>query len=332
MVYFRTLLPALKASHLGLQLFYQTKANLTKAQVCLLKEAGVVAIQPGIESLSTAILRLMRKGTSSLQNIQLLKWARAAGLRTNWNLLMGFPGEDPVEYSRMAEIVPPLAHLQPPVDCRRIGLDRFSPYFDEREELGVCNVRPLEAYRTIYPFPEEDLEQLAYFFDYEYTDGRDLLAYVSPLVEAVAAWREKTDASLTYTRYGETLLLRDARGPAVTWVRLRGPQCAVYEFCDQVHAFPAIEAHAQRACAARGTASGGPEGMNAGLPGHEPAGAIEPEGLREGEYSRPALERLLAELVDLQLMLRDDGHYLSLAICAEQNAHVESGQVAQNGL
>jgi len=119
--------------------------------------------------------------------------------------------------------------------------------------------------------------------------------------------------------------------PAVTWVRLRGPQCAVYEFCDQVHAFSAIEAHAQRACVARGAASGEPEGepegLDAGVPGDEPAGAIEPEGLREGEYSRPVLERLLAELVNLRLMLRDDGHYLSLAICT----HGESGQVARNG-
>ena len=40
-------------------------------------------------------------------------------------------------------------------------------------------------------------------------------------------------------------------------------------------------------------------------------------------HSSLALERLLAELVDLRLMLRDDGHYLSLAICAERNAHGE---------
>ena len=329
--YFRTLLPALKAAHLGLELFYETKANLTRGQVRLLKEAGVQPIQPGIESLSTAILRLMRKGTTALQNIQLLKWAREAGLHVNWNMLMGFPGEDPAEYARMAEIVPALVHLQPPVSCCRISLDRFSPYFEEREALGVCRVRPLDAYRYIYPFPEEDLEQLAHFFDYDHLDGRDPLAYVSPLIEAVAAWRENRRASLTYIRSDAALLVRDARGPAVTWVRLRGPQCAVYEFCDQVHAFSAIEAHAQRACVARGAASGEPEGepegLDAGVPGDEPAGAIEPEGLREGEYSRPALERLLAELVNLRLMLRDDGHYLSLAICT----HGESGQVARNG-
>jgi len=332
MKYFQTLLPALRASHLGLELFYETKANLTREQVRLLKEAGVEEVQPGIESLSTPILRLMRKGTTALQNIQFLKWARAVGLRVVWNLLMGFPGEDPAEYSRMAEMVPALVHLQPPDGPARIRLDRFSPYFEEREALGVCNVQPADVYRYIYPFPEEDLEQLAYFFDYDYLDGRGPWAYVRPLAEALAAWQEKADASLTYTRSGETLLVRDARGPAVAWVRLRGPQCAVYEFCDQVHAFPVIEALAQRACAARGVASGRPEGRGGGTPGDEPAGAIEPEGLREGDYSRPALERLLAEMVGLRLMLRDDGHYLSLAIYAEQSAMGESGQVARNGL
>lgn len=312
--YFATFLPALRSAHLGLWLFYETRANLTKEQVRSLKEAGVEKIQPGIESLSTAILRLMRKGTSALQNIQLLKWAREAGMQTSWNLLVGLPGEDPAEYSRMADMVPALVHLQPPAECRRVRLDRFSPYFEEREALGVCKVRPADAYRTIYPFPEEDLEQLVYFFDYDYLDGRDPLAYASPLIDAVAAWREKTDASLTYTRNGESLLVLDARGPAVTWVRLTGPQAAVYEFCDRVHAFPAIEAHAEGACVARGTASGERQGLNARVPGYEPAGVIEPEGLREGTYSRPALERLLAELVDLRLMVRDDGHYLSLAI------------------
>jgi ribosomal peptide maturation radical SAM protein 1 len=329
--YFKTLLPALKAEDRGLRLLYETRANLTKEQVRLLKEAGVEDIQPGIESLSTAILRLMRKGTSALQNIQLLKWAREVGVQAHWNLLLGFPGEDPAEYSRMAEMVPALVHLQPPMGCCRISLLRFSPYFKEREALGVCRVRPLDAYSTIYPFPEEDLEQLAYFFDYDYLDSRDPLAYVSPLIAAVEAWQEQTDASLTYVRSDEALLIRDTRGPEVAWVRLRGPQCAVYDFCDRVHAFSAIEACAQRACVAGGVASGRLESSDAGAPADDAAGVIEPEGLRQGEYSRPALERLLAELVELQLMLRDDRHYLSLAICAEQNAPGETAQVARNG-
>jgi ribosomal peptide maturation radical SAM protein 1 len=308
MRYFRTLLPALKASHLGLQVrVVETKANLSKEQVRLLAEAGMQGFNPGIESLSTSILRLMRKGTTCLQNIQLLKWAREAGLQAYWNLLVGFPGEDPAEYRRMAEIVPALVHLEPPRDCRLIRLDRFSRYYDEREALGVCKVRPPEIYRSIYPFPDEDVAELASAFDFDYADGRDPSSYVWPLVEAVAAWRESREASLTYTRTGSSLLIRDARGPAVSWVRLTGPQRAVYEFCDAAHALPYIEAQAREACEATHEASS---------PAGEPAGASEPQGLREGEYSRAELERLLAELVDLRLMLHDDSRYLSLATCA----------------
>ena len=65
-------------------MFYEVKSNLRKEDVRQLREAGVVAIQPGIESLSDEVLRIMRKGVSALQNIQLLKGcagARSAGLR-----------------------------------------------------------------------------------------------------------------------------------------------------------------------------------------------------------------------------------------------------------
>src|SRR5262245_59233898 len=76
MSYFRNVLPRLRDRRLGFTLFYETKSNLTKAQVKLLRDAGVLAIQPGVESLSTNVLRLMRKGVTSLQNIQLLKWCK----------------------------------------------------------------------------------------------------------------------------------------------------------------------------------------------------------------------------------------------------------------
>jgi radical SAM superfamily enzyme YgiQ (UPF0313 family) len=57
----RDLLPLLKESDCDLELFYETKANLTKEQVRAFRDAGVIELQPGIESLSTPILRLMRK-------------------------------------------------------------------------------------------------------------------------------------------------------------------------------------------------------------------------------------------------------------------------------
>jgi hypothetical protein len=39
-----------------------------------------------------------------------------------WNLLYGFPGEDPSEYDQMADLIGSLIHLTPPVAEDRCGL------------------------------------------------------------------------------------------------------------------------------------------------------------------------------------------------------------------
>ncbi len=76
MSYFKTLLPAMEAETLHLSLFCETKANLTREHVQGLRRAGFDVIQPGVESLSSHVLALMKKGVSALQNIRLLKYTQ----------------------------------------------------------------------------------------------------------------------------------------------------------------------------------------------------------------------------------------------------------------
>ena len=106
MNYFKTLVPELAARRVGLDLFYETKSNLKKDQIRLLRAAGIRFIQPGIESFSDTVLTLMRKGVSGLQNIQVLKWCKELGVEPNWNLLFGFPGEPPEEVHAHGEVRP----------------------------------------------------------------------------------------------------------------------------------------------------------------------------------------------------------------------------------
>jgi ribosomal peptide maturation radical SAM protein 1 len=60
--YLNNLVPALAAREGDLDIFYEVKANLSPAQLAAMHRAGIVRIQPGIESLSSNVLRLMRKG------------------------------------------------------------------------------------------------------------------------------------------------------------------------------------------------------------------------------------------------------------------------------
>jgi ribosomal peptide maturation radical SAM protein 1 len=185
-----TLFPRLRDAELGLELFYEVKANLKFDQVVLLRAGGVYAIQPGIESLSNDVLRLMKKGCTALQNIQLLRWCLEVGITAAWNLLAGFPGEREDCYTAMAELVPLLTHLTPPVACTPIRLDRFSPLFTRHREMGLRRVRPTSAYYHVFPFGRRELERLAYFFDFDYADGRNPAAYLEPLQRAVGSWWE----------------------------------------------------------------------------------------------------------------------------------------------
>jgi ribosomal peptide maturation radical SAM protein 1 len=82
MRYVRELLPKLRDERVDIELFYETKANLKRDHLRLMREAGVRDIQPGIETFSNSILKLMRKGTTGLQNIRLLKWCAQFGIES----------------------------------------------------------------------------------------------------------------------------------------------------------------------------------------------------------------------------------------------------------
>jgi ribosomal peptide maturation radical SAM protein 1 len=215
MRYFNDFLPALAASDLDVELFYETKANLKKEQVRALRDAGVTQIQPGIESFSDNVLTLMRKGVTALQNIQLLKWCTELGVRPYWNVLWGFPGEPPDDYRRMAEIVPLLTHLVPPIGFGGLRLDRFSPNFFDAEKLGFTNVRPLPAYHCVYPLPPPAVANLAYHFGFDYLREQRVEEYIGPLLKELRAWKALGgESSLFHADVGATLMICDTRPAA----------------------------------------------------------------------------------------------------------------------
>ena len=236
MRYFKDFLPELAARRLKVRLFYETKSNLKKDQVRLLRDAGIRKIQPGIESLSDSVLKLMRKGVTGLQNIQLLKWCKEFGVAPAWNLIWGFPGEDPDEYSRMAGMLPLLAHLPPPVGDDEIRLDRFSPNFFDADKLGFADVAPLPAYEHVYRLPSTAVANLACYFTFSYKVPRDVDGYVRRLRREVETWKRVSDRSeLLSIDTGESLLIVDLRPvSSAPLTVLAGLDRILYQRCDAV--------------------------------------------------------------------------------------------------
>lgn len=236
--YFESVLPVLAERPVRHGWFVETKVNLKRPQVLLLARSGVRVLQPGIESLSTRVLGLMRKGCDLLQILQTLKWAHSAGVAVAWNLLYGFPGEQYADYEAMERLIPSLHHLHPPGAVGRIRLDRFSPYFNSPSQYGFSRLRPTKAYGFVFGGVDEGArEDLAYYFEADHNLNSLVETYTSGVRVAVAAWRRDADALLEARPVAEALQIRDTRGGRSVTVGLTGLERSVYEICDEAKTY-----------------------------------------------------------------------------------------------
>jgi ribosomal peptide maturation radical SAM protein 1 len=187
--YHATLVPRLAEDKFPAKLFYEQKANLSLRQVKHLYDAGITSIQPGIEALSTDLLKRIKKGVTASQNLALLRYARIFGMHVAWNLLTEIPGDSAADFEWALSVLPLLRHLQPPGGVSPLSIDRFSPYFEDPAQFGIAQTRPWPAYRDIFP-ADANVTDLAYHFEGDYRSGsRESPQLLAALDAAVALWR-----------------------------------------------------------------------------------------------------------------------------------------------
>lgn len=223
----------------GVCIFYEVKVGLDQQDLRTMARAGVTEVQPGIEALNTHTLKLMRKGTSVFQNVQLLKNCVRYGISPAWNLLVGFPGEPESTFEKYAADLPLLSHLPPPDGCFPVRFDRYSPYFNQAPEYGL-DLHPVDFYRLVYPFPQDDLAEMAYYFQ-DRGDGEYMVAaalWSRKLGDLVAQWQERWDRQRPELRMereapGGVGLVYDSRTATRRTVRLDPQTAAVLEHLDR---------------------------------------------------------------------------------------------------
>jgi ribosomal peptide maturation radical SAM protein 1 len=228
MAHLRDLIPRLAAADLDIRLFCEIKSNLTYDQLEHLARAKVMEVQPGIENLNSRVLGLMRKGVSGTRNVELLRNCETLGIGVSWNYLYGFPGETDPDYTGILKQATALIHLQPPSAAFRVALERFSPYFEDRQ-LGLRSRGPAQLFAAIYQLPAENLAELVYLFESEPAGisdkaERDLLA-------AADRWRAGYRTSeLSCVQDGRRLVVLDRRagGPTRDYVLATPLQVAAY--------------------------------------------------------------------------------------------------------
>ena len=106
-----------------------------------MRRAGLVSVNFGVESGDDDVLRAIRKGITTAHVVRALEWARAEGLTTACNFMLGFPQETPAALERTLRF-----------------MERIAPLVDTFSTMGV-----------LIPFPGTPLYE-DYHAQFEFTD------------------------------------------------------------------------------------------------------------------------------------------------------------------
>jgi len=293
----REVLPRLAESPEPPSIFFETSV-MTRDQLELMARGGARWLQVGVESFHPRLLALMGKGTTVLQNLQVLRWAYELGVRMGYNLMYGFPGERDEWYGEMSELLPLLHHLEPPRVVNAMRYVRFSVYQEEPQRFGL-RLAPREAYAYVYHLPPGLLTDIAYTFEDQNGSQRHLGQ--GPGFKALEEqWRQwyrvfwpqdsGCQPAFLYVLSSPgdpQKILYDTRACATeTAVILSDLEARILEYGDDIRTLPEIEEH----CA--------PDGGNT-------------------EAVSQALENLLRR----QVLHHQDGGYLSLAANPPRQAY-----------
>jgi ribosomal peptide maturation radical SAM protein 1 len=244
--YISRLFGRLAEGHSDLRLHYEIRPNLSRTQLSQLRRGGLVSVQPGVESFSTHVLDLMKKSTTAVKNVELIKWTTYYGITNLYNILYGFPGETEEDYRRQAEVIRRIMHLQPPYAMAVARPDRGSPMFEQPGQHSISVLRPSSCYRYIYP-PGYNLRRAAYFFEHEIAVDMPVAA-VEECRSLVAEWKDRWGSGarpyLRSVKSWDSVSIHDGRASGgARHVRFDDRMADLYELCAESQALADIHAH-----------------------------------------------------------------------------------------
>lgn len=272
-------------------LFYETKSTISRRAIARFACAGVREVQPGIESFSTRTLRLMRKGATALQQVNCLKWCSAYGVRADYGLIAGTPGETAEDLRQGLDVLRAIEHLDAPGQLNWLMLLQTSDYYEQLDLYGFNDVQPLEAERLAYRAPEPVLRDLVAMYRYTLPSHQDpeYIAAVRAIEEWIAVRRDHANApSLISDDCGDCILVtrRAINGTQSLMVVADDAELFLLRECAEVRSLPGL--------------------------------------IRSGPYDSDTLTAATGRLVEVGLLLVDGTRMLALPIPVDVEASIDA--------
>jgi len=223
-----------------LDMFCEIRPTTPKSVLERMKNAGVNEVQIGIEALSTSLLNKLNKGTTAIQNLEIMRDCEALGISNHSNLILHFPGSDSQD---MDETLHTLDFALPfrPLRFVHFWLGLESPVWHHPREFGIKAVFNHPYYAAL--FPESVFKSVSFMIQAYRGDMRHQKKLWEPVKKKIRIWK-KTYAELyknflntpilSFQDGGDFLIIRQRQihDEALTH-RLLGTSREIYLFCQQ---------------------------------------------------------------------------------------------------
>ncbi|MFC1515733.1 radical SAM protein, partial [Thermodesulfobacteriota bacterium] len=225
-----------------LRMFGEIRATTPLSELTAMRDAGMKEVQVGIEALSTRLLGKMNKGTTAIENLEIMKNCEALGITNSSNLILRFPGSD---FRDVEETLRSLVFAVPfkPLKSVRFWLGLGSPVWENPRYFGIRAVFNHPGYGKLFPKTVfNSLQFIVQAYRGDLTHQRKLWR---PVELKIKAW-EKAYAELQSAPARSPILsFRDGRefliihqrrfgGDPITH-RLEGTSRLIYLMCQRHH-------------------------------------------------------------------------------------------------
>jgi len=242
-----TVFAGLAESQKNYRLFCEIRVDTPRRMLEKMKEAGVNELQIGIEALSTNLLKKLNKGTTTIQNLEIMKTCEELGLVNASNLILEFPGSDRED---VEETLHNIDFAMPfrPMQSVQFWLGLGSPVWANPEDFGLQSVYNHPNWAVL--FPATIYEAMRFTIQSYRGDRLRQKKLWRPVKEKIKAWKKAYaelhrepgfKPILSYRDGTEFLIINQKRlGIEPMNHRLVGSSRKIYLFCRQPRSLKAI--------------------------------------------------------------------------------------------
>jgi tRNA A37 methylthiotransferase MiaB len=196
-----------------------------------MKRAGFVSLQIGIESFSGPQLRKLRKDATPLDNIVALRCGAESGIRMQYNLIAGFPGETREDVETNLSVLRLLRHFNQWGRLSGFVLQEGTHVHKHPQQYGIVIQSPSDSWSSWSACFPSELQKVLGYTEFEFKPQQQVVT------EDI--WRDIStevsrgdDTQLLYLDAGEQMLVVDSRDGYVRSCVLDRDESRILRFCN----------------------------------------------------------------------------------------------------